>query len=278
MADIVSEQQPTPLSRPAPAPTPAAHRRFGFAYLLLAAVVGAAVGLVVVFATRDHHRAAAPDGPAWASWRPQTGGTLGVREIARHVGPQYHLANGHQLVSIVAGPMIYPTVGGAVPVSAILVSSGQAGVRQERVGVTFPQAGVFYQTCGSQAACQIEGTATTERGVLLLREVLELALYTFHDIPEADNVVVFLPPAPGVPQNDPRYRRAIYLPREALSAQLSAPLAATLPGRASGFTPETFTQAERNRVLGILAGHLFHFDFQQGADSSALLQLSPIDF
>ena len=269
-------EQSSGLAREEPQPSVSRHR-FGIAYLALAAIVGAAVGLVVVFATRDNHQHSAVAGPTWATWQPKTTGTLGVREIARYVAPRYHLANGHQLVSVIAGPMIFPTTAGSVPISAILVSSGKAGLQQERVGITFPQAGVFYQMCGSQPQCQIEGTATTARGELLLREVVELALYTFHDIPEADNVVAFLPPAPGVPQTDPRYRRAIYLPREALLGELSAPLSKTLPGVKSGVTPNTLSRADRDAVLSILAGHLFHFDFQQAADSSALLQLSPIE-
>ena len=32
-------------------------------------------------------------------------------------------------------------------------------------------------------------------------------------MPETDTVVVFLPPAPGVDETDPRYHRAVYLSR-----------------------------------------------------------------
>ena len=275
MADVVSEQS-SGLARDEPQPVVSRHR-FGIAYLLLASLVGVSVGLVVVFASRGGDSTNQAAGPAWSSWKPQATGTLGVREIARFVGPQYHLANGHQLVSVIAGPMYYPTAQGPVPVSAILISSGKSGVSQERVGVTFPTAGVFYQMCGAAAQCQIEGTASPARGTLLLREVVELALYTFHNMPEADNVVAFLPPATGVPQTDPRYRRAIYLPRQALLPQLSQPFARTLPGNPDGYTTASLSQADRNNVLSILAGRLFHFDFQQAPDSSALLQLSPIE-
>jgi hypothetical protein len=275
MADVVSEQS-SGLAREEPQPVVSRHR-FGIAYLLLAALVGASVGLVVVFASRGSDSNNQASGPAFSSWKPQSTGTLGVREIARFVGPQYHLANGHQLVSVIAGPMYYPTAGGPVPVSAILISSGKSGVAQERVGVTFPTAGVFYQMCGAATQCQIEGSPSPARGVLLLREVVELALYTFHNMPEADNVVAFLPPAAGVAQNDPRYRRAIYLPRQALLPQLSQPLARTLPRSPDGYTPISLSQADRNHVLGILAGRLFHFDFQQAPDSSALLQLTPLE-
>ena len=272
MADIVNES-PTPLTRPEPVPI-VSRTRFGAAYLLLAVIVGAAVGLIVVLATRDTTHRQVTD--TWSTWKPATTGTEGVREIARHVSPSYQLANGHQLLGVVAGPMQIPSTTRPVPVSALLISSGTAGRTQERVDITFPNAGVFFQLCGRAAACQIEGTATVRRGQLLLREALELGLYTFHYLPEADNVVAFLPPAPGVPQNDPRYQRAIYLPREALIDQLRSPLDATIPQKPS-ITPEQLTTREANSVVGALAGRLYHYDFQQAADNSVLLQLSPIE-
>jgi hypothetical protein len=273
VADIVNER-PTPLTRPDPVPI-VSRKRFGAAYLLLAVIVGAAVGLIVVLATRNDttHRQATD---TWSTWRPATTGTEGVREIARHVSPMYRLANGHQLLGVVAGPMQIPSTTRPVPVSALLISSGTAGRTQERVDITFPNAGVFFQLCGRAAACQIEGTATVRRGQLLLREVLELALYTFHYLPEADNVVAFLPPAPGVQQSDPRYQRVIYLPREALTDQLRSPLDATIPQKPS-IMPEQLTTRSANAIVGALAGRLYHYDFQQAPDNSVLLELSPIE-
>ena len=70
MADIVSEE-PTPLARRAPEPSVSRHR-FGIAYLVLAAIVGAAVGLVVVLATHDDGHTQAQ---AWSAWAPRTTGT-----------------------------------------------------------------------------------------------------------------------------------------------------------------------------------------------------------
>jgi ferric-dicitrate binding protein FerR (iron transport regulator) len=78
LADIVSEQ-PAPLARPQPQPS-VSRRKFAIAYLALAAIVGAAVGLVVVFAGRDDGGSTQRE--AFASWTPKTTGTLGVREIA----------------------------------------------------------------------------------------------------------------------------------------------------------------------------------------------------
>lgn len=96
-------------------------------------------------------------------------------------------------------------------------------------------------------------------------------------LPDADSVVDFLPPSPGVDQADPRYHRAIYLPRSALAGELGTPLGRTVPSVRGGISPEILSRDEVNRVLGMLAGHTFHYAYQQAPDSSALLQLTPIE-
>ncbi len=55
---------------------------------------------------------------------------------------------------------------------------------------------VAYNVCGlgTKQDCAMSGTATTNRMLLLRREALELALYTFRYIGGAQNVVVVLPP------------------------------------------------------------------------------------
>lgn len=276
MADIVSEQ-PAPLTRPKPEPSVSRHR-FAIAYLVLAAIVGGAVGLVVVFATgHDDKGGQTLSGSRWSSWTPTATGTLGVREIARHVSPTYRLGNGRQLASVVAGPMQIRLAQGPVPVTGILISSGIAGRSQERIGVTFPNAGVFYTQCGRLEECQPSAKPTVAEQLLLQRQALELALYTFRYVPEADAVIDFLPPRPGVDQSDPRYHRAIYLPRTALADELQMPLNNTIPTLKGGISPSTLSPSDADRVLGILAGHTFHYAYQQAPDSSALLQLTPIE-
>ena len=271
MADIVSEE-PTPLARPAPEPSVSRHR-FGIAYLVLAAIVGAAVGLVVVLATRDDGH---PQKQVWSSWAPRTTGTLGAREIARHVSGQYHLENGSLLTAVVAGPMEIESSQGPVPVSAILVRSGKAGVRQEQINVAFPEAGVFYQLVGAGANNSIPGQATLARGQLVRREALELALYTFHYLPEADYVVAFMPPPAGVAQTSPLFNRAVFLPRAAFGAELQMPLKDALPGSGANITPARLSAAQRNGIEAATAGRVFRWDFQQAANQSALVVLSPV--
>ncbi len=279
MADPVKSAASTaasgapPLARPRPDPYVPRHR-FGLAYLILAGLVGAAVGLTIVFATSSTHRHATA--ATWSTWQPDATGTLGVREIARHVAPEYRLENRQQIVAVVAGPMELANASGPIPVSALLVSSGVAGVPQARIDVAFPHAGVFYQLRGTGPNSTIAGTATAARGEEIFREVVELALYTFHYLPQTDHVIAFLPPPAGVQPTDPLFARVIYLPRAALSRQLQSPLSATISPK-SPITPETLSKQEGNAFSSFAEQHLYHYDFRQAADNSALLVLTPIE-
>jgi hypothetical protein len=273
VADVVNEEQ-TPLARPESQPTVSRHR-FGIAYLVLAAIVGTAVGLLVVFATRDDGNNTA-GGSTWSSWVPKTTGTLGVREIARHVSGQYHLKGGALLTSVVAGPMQIESGQGPVPVSAILIRSGRAGVPQERIDIAFPESGVFYQLVGNGANRSIPGPATIERGQLVRREALELALYTFHYMPRADYVLAFMPPPAGVTQQSPLFSRAVLLPRAALASDLQVPLRDALPPGERTLTPNALTAVQANKIEALTAGRVFHYDFQQAPDQSVLVYLSPV--
>jgi hypothetical protein len=272
MADVVSEQ-PAPIAPPKPEASVSRHK-FAIAYLALAAIVGAAVGLVVVFAGDDGGTSAKRQ--AWSSWAPAATGTLGVREIARHVSGEYHLENGALFTSVVAGPMQIESSQGAIPVSAILIRSGRAGVTQERINVAFPNAGVFYQLAGTAQNRSIPGRATLARGQLVRRQALELAFYTFHSMPQADYVVAFMPPPAGVAQTSPLFNRAVLLPRAAFASELHRPLKSVLPPGQVNITPTRLTPRQANGIEALTAGRVFHWDFQQAVDQSALLVLSPV--
>jgi hypothetical protein len=273
VANVVSEQ-PAPLAQSKTEPS-VSRRKFAVAYLALAAIVGAAVGLVVVFAGDDNGGSSTQQ-QAFSSWAPKTTGTLGVREIARHVSSQYHLENGALFTSVVAGPMQIESSGGPIPVSAVLVRSGRAALSEERIDIAFPQAGVFYQLAGAAQNRSIPGQATLARGQLVRREALELALFTFRSMPQADYVVAFMPPPAGVPQTSPLFNRAVFLPRTALTREARAPLASTLPPGETRMTPTRLTPRQAIGIEELTAGRVFHWDFQQAPDQSAWLVLSPV--
>jgi hypothetical protein len=199
--------------------------RFHFMLGALGAVALAAIALAIGLATRP---AKAPSVP-WSSWQPSSeGGDLAL-QIAEHVEPEYLLSAGHTLVEVKGGPQ---AIGGQ-PVVVALRSSGSKPV-------ALSEDGVFYQLCGTGPRCSIPGKPSLERGLLVRREALELALYTFRYIKDASQVIVTYPPLP--PTSSGKGSKA----REAQSAGSTSSLATTSASTASGapsrvllFQPET---------------------------------------
>jgi hypothetical protein len=78
-----------------------------------------------------------------------------------------------------------------------------------------------------------------------------------------------------VPQQSPLFNRAVLLPRSAFGPELQRPLKEVLPPGEVKITPSTLTSRQANGIEALTAGRVFHWDFQQAADQSALLILSP---
>ena len=56
----------------------------------------------------------------------------------------------------------------------------------------------MFSLCGLGQSCAIAtGKASVERGTLVRREILELALYTFKYVGGVNHVIAFMPPARG---------------------------------------------------------------------------------
>jgi hypothetical protein len=122
----------------------------------------------------------------WSSWKP-TGDVDPATQIAEHVETEYLLSPGHPLVGVSGGPQ---EIDGQ-PVALYIRMSGEKPVPLE-------EQGVFYQLCGTESNCSIPGKPSVQRGLLVRREALELALYTFRYISGASQVVVtFPPPSPS---------------------------------------------------------------------------------
>lgn len=153
--------------------------RFQFLFGALGALGVAAVALTIAVLTRP----GAPPSLPWSSWHPAKDGGDPAQQIAEHVAPSYKLPDGHQLVGVGGGPQAMS----GQPVVIALRSSGSEPA-------ALPSNGVFYQMCGSGPSCSIPGKASHERALLVRREALELALYTFRYIGEASQVVVTFPP------------------------------------------------------------------------------------
>jgi hypothetical protein len=231
--------------------------RFRFVVGALGGFAVAAVAIAVVVAVSGRPA----DPPPWSSWQPKGDPGDKIQQIANHIGPTYHLSDGNQLVAVNAGPL---SVQGA-PVAITVRTS-------TRIDSVDGSNGVLYTLCGLGPKCSIDkGKPSVARGLLLRREALELALYTFHYVGKADIVVAFLPPPPG---KDPAL--ALFYRRDDLAPSLKQPVRHTLPG-----PPPTIARMERPEIATDVfqktapAVYNFKLNLGQGGGVELILDQSP---
>jgi hypothetical protein len=182
MATPVTSPEP---AAPAPAPPPKAHqRRFLAFYAVLAALLAAGAAVGVHMTTREIVKP-----PPWSAWVPiNTTPEAAVREIAVHVQGSYLGPNGKEISTIRGGPLSV----GSDP--AVLVKPDSAATGGYKF---FEGSSVEYQICGTttKGNCTIDQKkiAPNTSGALTRRMAYELALTTFHYVPEVQNVAVLLP-------------------------------------------------------------------------------------
>lgn len=244
------------VGRPLPFDRHPHKERFNVAYAALAGVALAAVAAAALFAAGRH---ATPE-PKWSSWHPTDEGYGAVAQIADHLAPRYELDNGGQLVAVKGGPMKIADL----PVTVALRDSNK------RVSVLRGD-GVLYTLCGLGPKCAIAtGKASVTRHLLLRRETLELALYTFRYVRGADYVVALMPPRKGKTAT-----QALLYTKDGLHAELERPLDATLGARPP--LPAVLPRSPELPVIERLTnGSLFQFSVQQGQDASAFLVLDKL--
>ena len=282
MAELVSDEKvPEPEQQAEPEKLPVSpfrphdeaklQRRFGLAYFMLAALVGAAVGFVIVAVGRTTGHAAKP--AAVSGFQPSLySGQSGPRQIAYAVSKQYRLPSGKLLVAVpFAGSPILQGQAQDVRISAIVVRG--SGIGGENLEVVPTSTSVMYILCGLGQNCAIrEGAPTVARSVLLRREALEITLNTFKFMPGVDSVLEFLPPPPGSKPDT-----ALFFKRGDLARELERPLSATLPIR-HRLVAGSLTQAEADKIVGLTAPRTYRFDstsFTQLPDASDALVLEP---
>ncbi|HVI37480.1 MAG TPA: hypothetical protein VM684_14710, partial [Gaiellales bacterium] len=208
-------------------------------------------------------------GPSWSKWAPNPNGADGPTQIADHVGHEYRLPNGKQLVAVTGGPLQIDVGGVSLPVTVALRESAAQGGDIK----LFNGNGVLFRMCGLGEKCAIaQGKASTSRHLLLRREALELALYSFRYL-AVDEAVVFLPPRKG---QDPTqalfFRREDSDLRNAVARPLDATLVRETPS-VSGVTRSPDAQL----VQTITTSKLFTFSFTQAnQDARAFLVLDPL--
>jgi hypothetical protein len=232
---------------------------------LTGALVGLALGaLAATLVLATGHGPQSHPGPKWSDWKPDQGGSKGAAQIAQHVGPGYRLPTGDELVLVTGGPLKVAQLD--LPVRIAISSGGSTGSISEAKGKS-----VLYTLCGLGSHCAInKGKPSTERFLLLRREALELALYSFRYLGGIDNVVTLLPPSPGK-----KPKNALFFRRNELKPALDQPLRATLP--APPPTLDTLaTSPEGSLVQRLTGGNLFHYSFTQSQDLSAFLVLNKL--
>ena len=244
--------------------------RFG---LVLGALIGIAVATLAVGAAvyvgTDANNGA-PKG--WSTWKPDTDdGVKASHEIATHVGRKYRLDDGNQIVGVQGGPLeVFD-----VPLEVALRTAPQGG------DIDFINGkGLMYTLNGLGPKGSVRGGKPTEaRHLLLRREALELALYTFRYVKDVDLVVALLPPKPPdekktgtatTAATDSPTQALFFRPGD-LEPQLEIPLRATIPSTTP--RPETIPPAESRRIDALTRGNLFLASFQQGQDQKAFLVL-----
>jgi hypothetical protein len=201
----------------APAPHSAYAPRFHFLTGALVAVgLAALAGLAVFIALPG---GGTDSGPRWSAWTPTNGGTAGAEQIAQHVGTQYKLPNGRQIVNVGVTGLEIQGVPLAVAVRQDPAQGGSIKV--------FDDEGVIYHLCGLGPSCAIDsGKPSQQRGLLLRREALELALYSFRYLGGVHQVVVFMPPQKGKTPT-----QALFFREGDVARELDRPLTASLSPR-----------------------------------------------
>jgi hypothetical protein len=244
--------------------------RFSLAYLALAAVAGVGVGVAIMI----YQRPADVEEAAWSTWRPTGRETSYADQVADFVARRYRSESGNQLVGVLAGPPVVENL----PVQAVAIENRSA-VPNARPEIEIFQTGdsVMYTLCGLGEQCSIrEGEASEERMQLLRRQALELSLYTFKYVEDANSTIVLLPPNLGDPE-DPQddTAAALFLRKQDFGRELGQPLRQTLAEE----TPPAIAEFDPREALivdRLTEQNLFLYGYQQVPTGGAIIVLSPL--
>ena len=263
--EAAASQPATPAAR-GPAPF---RSRFGFVWGALAGVALCAIALLVLLVT-TRSDAGVHLAENWSPWQPESTEMVdGAADIAGHVAFQYKLDGGGQLVSVR---------------SSSLELGGQeigVAVRPQGQELQFLEGdGLMYILNGLGPAGRLPDKPTKARGRLLMREALELALYSFRYLDDVTMVAVLLPQTTqqqaanaGGAAAAPETNAVFFRPGD-LVEQLEVPLAKTLSPKTP--RPSTMTKAESAKVDSLTLRNLFLASVQPlEADQSYLVLAEP---
>jgi hypothetical protein len=262
-ADAAFERAAPPAEKPPPTGPSPFRSRFGFVWGALAGIVVVAAATTVLLATTG-----GDNGPKlaanWSQWEPGTPRMVdGAADIAAHVQSQYKLDSGDQLVAIRSGRIALGDTDLGVAVRP------KGGELQMLEGD-----GLLYILSGLEPGGTLPGKATRPRGQVLMREALELALYSFRYLDDVTMVAVMLPPSKQTTGTEAQQSRVVfYRPGDLLDA-LQVPLSATLPAKVP--TPKSLSKQEAARIDSLTLRNLFLASIQPlKSDLSYLVLTEP---
>jgi hypothetical protein len=264
----------------------------------LALLIGLAIGAVAVSVTVLTTGSRGGPSVPWSSWKPTDSGTAGASEIADHLAPLYRISGTNQLAVVTVAKLGSSSSAAAASVAG--TGGGGSGSSGLQVAVRpDPNSSavsllnghtIAYNLCGlGSSNCSIGvGTPSTNRLLLLRREALELALYTFKYIGGTDNVVAILPPGhtvtsctglcpkPNQKTTTKPVDLALLFLHDELRPLLAQPLAATFPEPFPPTVDQVAGAPESPLVEQITARGMFDENVQQAQDGSSLIVLNPV--
>ena len=281
------------------APHPHVHR-FRTATAVLVGFAIGAILIAVTVAITDSHIAGGRSSAAWSTWTPPEGGTLAARDIADHVAPDYRITPVDQLavITVVNLESAAAAAASATAGTTGTASTGTANGLEVAVHPSPTSSSVSllsgrtiaYNLCGIGGKnCAIGvGTPSSNRLLLLRREALELALYTFKYVGGVQNVVAILPPghtetqsvlSKKLPTTDTTTKPldvAVLFVRQELAPLLNVPITSTLPESQPPTVKEMPSAPEAQLVEEVTGRGLFSEQLQQAQDGSNLIVLDPL--
>jgi hypothetical protein len=246
-------------SKPATRPRSIYSRRFWLANLLVAAGFSLVLVLFAFLVSRDSSE------QAWSEYTPKGGEVFEkAQNMVNHVAPKYR-HNGVPIAVVQAQPLVYRSA----PVDGIAFS--KPPLRQVGGWATeFEPSNrtMAYVFCGQARSCGLPEGGVENIGLLLHRESLELALYTFKYWPDVSSIVTLLPP-------DRQLSPAVFIRRRQVQQFLDRPLHATLPAHEE-LTPDSLTGAERRMLERVVLNNTFASRFEQAPNGRTVLLLSAL--
>lgn len=258
-------------------PSPHSHKFFVATAALFGVGIAAIAVAITILVTKP---VSSGSGATWSAWSPPDSGLAGERDIANEVSPYYRASAANQLVVVTVRNM------------SDSGTSTELALRDPTTGSLSAISGTsaVYTMCGLGPSCAITpGSPSQARLLLLRREALELALYTFKYISGVSNVVTILPPGrtqptaqlsskppkPGQVATSSPIDLAVVFQRAGLQHFLSQPLRDTLPESLPP-TVNQMSNAPEAELVSVITGQaLFTQQLIQSQDGSSVLVLEP---